>query len=326
MKKEEHKIKEFLIEKKFKGLRLDQFLAKKQVVKTRAQALKLISEKQVFLKKLNLKASYRLNTGDCLKVILPKKKSATLNKYDFPLDILFEDEEILIINKPAGLVVHPGPGHEEETLVNILFHKKNLSPGSHPLRPGIVHRLDKGTSGLLLLTKTKKAQDHLIKQFKDQSVKKEYWAISLHPPSPLKDTLETWIGRHPIHRKKFTSLKKYKSGFKKAITSYQLLRQHESGLSWVQCHLKTGRTHQIRVHLSSLSCPLVGDELYGAKKKLSFLKDSSLKEEVKNFNRLVLHAHSLSFLHPHSNKRVTWKSPWPEDLKPFLKKLDFYEK
>ena len=315
--------KKILISKEFEGCRLDLFLAKIKLVQTRSQALKLISKNQVFLNESNLKASYRLNSGDVLKVILPIKSPTSLTKYNFPLDILFEDEEILIVNKPAGLVIHPAPGHEEETLVNILFHQKKLSPGSHPLRPGVVHRLDKDTSGLLVLAKTKTCQDHLINQFKAHDVKREYWAISLYPPSPLKDTIETWIARHPIHRKKFISLKEFKSGSKKATTFYNLFRQHDSGLSWIKCHLKTGRTHQIRVHLSSISCPLVGDQVYRGRKKLSHIKDTFLKEQVKNLNRIALHAHSLSFLHPLSGKKISFTSPWPADLKALLKSLDF---
>lgn len=326
LKKEQNQIKKILVGKKFKGLRLDQFLAKTQLVKTRSQALKLISDNHVFLNKSNPKASYRLSSGEIIKVILPLKQKNILSKYEFPLDILHEDEAILIINKPAGLVVHPAPGQEEKTLVNILFHKKKLSPGSHPLRPGVVHRLDKDTSGLLVFAKNKVSQDRLIRQFKEHHVKREYWAVSLRPPSPFKDTIETWITRHPVHRKKFISLKKFKPGSKKAITSYELFQQSSSGLSWIKCHLKTGRTHQIRVHLSSISCPLAGDETYGGKKNLSFIKDLHLKKQIKNLNRIALHAHSLSFFHPLSGQQISFKSHWPSDLKVFIKKLGFYKK
>lgn len=326
MKKEKNQTKKIWVSKEFEGLRLDQFLAKSQLVETRAQALNLISKNQVYLNKSNPKASYRLNSGDFLKVILPLKKPVTLSKYDLPLDIPYEDEAVLIINKPAGLVVHPAPGHEKDTLVNILFHQKKLSSGTDPLRPGVVHRLDKDTSGLLVLAKNKPSQDHLINQFKQHKVKREYWAVSLRPPSPIKGTIETWIARHPVHRKKFISLKEFKQGSKKAITSYELFQQSDSGLSWIKCHLKTGRTHQIRIHLSSISCPLAGDKIYGGTKKLSFIKDPFLKEQIKNLNRIMLHAHSLSFLHPLSRKKVTFKSYWPLDLKDLLKKLDFYKK
>lgn len=319
-------IKKILVSHQFKGLRLDVFLTKTQVVKTRSQALKLISANQVSLNNSPLKASYRLNSEDCLTVSLSPEKEKDLSPYDFPLNIPFEDEEVLVVNKPAGLVVHPAPGHGKETLVNILFHKKKLSPGSHPLRPGVVHRLDKDVSGLLVLTKTKNSQDHLIRQFKEHKVKREYWAVSLRPPSLLKNTLETWITRHPVHRKKFISLNKPQPNSKKAITSYQLIRQHESGLCWISCHLKTGRTHQIRVHLSSLSCPIAGDTVYGGQKIPSFIKSLSLKEELKNLNRIALHAYSLSFIHPLSGKQIILKSPWPSDLKSLLQNLDFYKR
>lgn len=318
--------KKILVDKKFKGLRLDVFLTKIQLFQTRSQALKCISEDQVFLNKSPLKASYRLNSGELLTVILPPEKKESLSPFQFPLDILFEDEQILVINKPAGLVVHPAPGHEEKTLVNILFHQKKLSPGSHPLRPGIVHRLDKDVSGLLILAKTTASQNHLIQQFKNHHIKKEYWAISLHPPSPIQGVIESWINRHPTHRKKMRSIKNFKSGAKKAITSYKLFRQHESGLSWIKCHLKTGRTHQLRVHLSSLSCPIVGDKTYGGQKKLSFIKDSALKELVKNLPRIALHAHSLSFSHPSSAQEMSFQSTWSKDLEKLLKKLNFNEK
>jgi len=317
-------IKKILVSHQFKGLRLDVFLTKIQVIKTRSQALKLISANRVALNNSPLKASYRLNSGDCLTVNLPSEKG--LSPHNFPLNIPFEDEEVLIVNKPAGLVVHPAPGHEKETLVNILFHKKKLSPGSHPLRPGVVHRLDKDVSGLLVLAKTNFSQDHLIKQFKKHQVKREYWAVSLRPPTLLKNTVETWITRHPIHRKKFISLNNPQPNSKKAITFYQLLRQHESGLCWIRCRLKTGRTHQIRVHLSSLSCPIAGDTVYGGQKIPSSIKNLSLKEKIKNLNRIALHACSLSFIHPLSEKQIIFKSTWPGDLKNLLKELDFYKK
>ena len=316
-----------LVRKEFEGLRLDVFLAQIQIVQTRSQALKLISKNQVSLNNSPLKASYRLSHGDLLTVALPfSKQKENLSPYHFPVDILFEDEEILIVDKPAGLVVHPAPGHEEKTLVNILFHQKNLSPGSHPLRPGVVHRLDKDTSGLLILTKTKASQDHLIRQFKEHHIQREYWAVSLRPPSPFQGKVETWIARHPVHRKKFISLKEFQPNSKKAISSYKLFCQHDSGLSWIKCHLQTGRTHQIRIHLSSISCPIAGDKVYGGQTKLlSFIKDLALKEEVKNLTRIALHAHSLGFIHPLSGKPMTFQSSWPFDLKALLERLDFYE-
>lgn len=324
MKKESGQIKKLIVSKEFKGLRLDLFLTKNKITKTRSQALKLISMNKIYLNNLNPKASSRVQTGDILSISLEEMSfPETLSKYEAPLDILFEDEDLIVLNKPAGLVVHPAPGHREKTLVNILAYQKKLSPGSHPLRPGIVHRLDKDTSGLLLITKNQFSQNAMIEQFKQHKVQREYWAISMSPPLPLKDTLETWIKRHPVHRKKFISLNNFQKGCKKAITSYKLFQQNENGISWIKCRLHTGRTHQARVHLSSLSCPILGDKLYGGKKKLSFIKDSLLKEQIKNLNRIALHAHRLSFIHPLSNKKMSFHSPWPFDLKELLKKSGF---
>ena len=316
-------IQKVLIPEEFKAFRLDVFLTKTKLFPTRSQALKHIAEKRILLNGSALKASYRLRAGDLITVALldPKKKEA-LSPYHFPLDIPFEDDQILIVNKPAGLTVHPGAGHKDKTLVNILFHQKKLSLGSHPLRPGIVHRLDKDVSGLLILAKTNFSQDFMIRQFKNHLVQREYWALSLRPPSPLSGQIESWISRHPIHRKKFISLPTSKKGGKKAISSYRLFKQSASGISWIKCRLKTGRTHQLRLHLSSISCPLAGDKIYGGQ-KLSFIKDESLKKELKILNRIALHAHRLSFPHPLSKKKMIFTSGWPSDLKTLLKKLNF---
>ncbi len=312
--------KKIPVQKEFEGLRLDVFL--KKWTDSRSSALKLILEKQVCLNNRPLKASYRLRAGDQLRVTFPPKKTLNLKPWDFPLKILFEDKELLVVNKPAGLVVHPAPGHEEKTLVNILFHKKKLSPGSRALRPGIVHRLDKDVSGLLVLTKTKSAQDFMIQQFKERNIQREYWALCLRGPSPVEGEIKSRIARHPSNRKKFISLKQNQDKGKFALTFYKLFCQHESGLSWLKCWLKTGRTHQIRLHLNSISCPVVGDKTYGGQ-KLSFIKDLRLKEQVKKLQRIALHAHSLSFPHPVSKKQIIFKSPWPPDMKALLNYLHF---
>ena len=318
-------VKEILITEEFKDLRLDVFLTKNELVSSRSQALKLISNQSVSLSGKTLKASYRLREGDLLKVYLsPAEEENILKPYDYPLEIVFEDEELLIVNKPAGLVAHPAPGHRDKTLVNILFADKKLSSGSEKLRPGIVHRLDKGASGLLILSKTKKSEEALIQQFKKHEIQRKYWALALHAPSPYSDQIETWLGRHPVHRKKFASFKEFKAGRKRAITFYQLLQQNLSGISWIECQLKTGRTHQIRVHLSSIGCPILGDDLYG-RQKLSFIKDQSLKKEIQKLNRIALHAYSLKFQHPQSKKSLFFESPWPEDLHSLLKQMKFWK-
>lgn len=316
--------KEVLVTRKFKDLRLDLFLIKNNLAPSRSKALKLISSQNVLLKGKAVKASCRLREGDLLKIYPPAHDKNILTAYNYPLKIVFEDEELLIVDKPAGLVVHPSPGHEDKTLVNILFKKKKLSSGSDKLRPGIVHRLDKGASGLLILSKSKKSERLLIQQFKKHEIKRKYWALSLHAPSPHSNQIETWWGRHPIQRKKFTVFKDFKSGRKKAITFYQLIKEHSSGISWIECQLKTGRTHQIRVHLSSIGCPLLGDDLYG-RQKLSFIKDQNLKKDIQKLERIALHACALKFQHPLSKKTLFFESPWPEELNFLLKKLKLLE-
>ncbi|MCY4321600.1 MAG: RluA family pseudouridine synthase [Bdellovibrionaceae bacterium] len=316
-------LKEILVTEKFKDTRLDVFLVKKHLVSSRSSSLKLISRPAVFLKGKALKSSYRLKTGDLLKIILPPIQDVLDSKlipYDHPLEIIFEDEEILVVNKPAGLVVHPAPGHKDKTLVNILFSKKKLSSGSHKLRPGIVHRLDKEVSGLMILSKTKNSEKNLIQQFKKHEIERKYWAITLYAPSVYQGKIETWIKRDSIHRKKFVSLKRFQSGSKKAISYYKVLKQHRSGISWLECQLKTGRTHQVRVHLSSIGCPILGDFTYG-RQKLSFIKDKLLKKELQNLKRIALHAQSLKFKHPQSKKILSFKSPWPKELRFLLENL-----
>lgn len=316
--------KSFLIKKEEAFMRADLFLIKKEVLSSRSKISKLFQNKKVRVNKKYIKASYRLRESDALYVNYQlKKKEASLSPHSASLDIVFEDEALLVLNKPAGLVVHPGAGCKNKTLVNILLaHKKKLSPGSSPLRPGIVHRLDKETSGLMLAAKTKKSEEQLISCFKNHEIQREYHAITLKPPRPLEGKIESWLKRHPIHRKKFHSIKTFQQGAKKAITFYKSLKEDESGLTWIHCQLKTGRTHQIRVHLSSLGSPLLGDKVYG-RQKLSFLKNSFLKEEIADLNRIALHAFKLRLKHPRSKKKLLFQIPWPDDLKPLLKKLNW---
>ena len=316
--------KKILITEEFKAFRLDVFLTKNKITASRSQALKLISSSAVLLRGKALKSSYRLREGDLLKISLPPPEKEDLKPYDHPLEIVFEDEELLVVNKPAGLVVHPGPGHKDKTLVNILFGKKKLSSGSEKLRPGVIHRLDKGVSGLLLLAKTKKSEEALIQQFKKHEILRKYWALALRPPSPYSSQIETWLGRHPVHRKKFTVFKEFKTGRKKAVTFYQLIKQYSSGVSWIECRLKTGRTHQIRIHLSFINCPILGDDLYGRQKR-AFIKDQSLNREIRKLGRIALHAHSLQFYHPQSKKKLFFESPWPEDMRSLLKSLKNFD-
>lgn len=310
--------------KEQEGFRLDQFLGEQTIFKTRSQALKSIKNKKVLLKGIPLKPSYQLKEGDVLTISLPAQtKKEALSPYDFPVPCVYEDKDILIVDKPAGLVTHPAPGHESDTLVNALFQRKTLSPGSHILRPGLVHRLDKDTSGLLILAKNISAEKQLIQQFKTRRIQRTYWGITLKSPKESKGKIESYLTRHPKDRKRFISLPtKPSSGGKKALTNYQILKQHNSGLTWMKYVLETGRTHQIRVHSSFLHCPLAGDKIYG-RSGWKNLQNKQLQTLCKSLNRVALHAHSLFFLHPKTGKMLSFASPWPADLHPLLKPLNF---
>jgi len=303
-------------------MRADLFLMKKEVLNSRAKLSKLFLNQKVKVNNSIIKASYRLKEGDRLSLKKEsQQKEQVLTPHKAALNIVFEDEAFMVLNKPAGLVVHPGAGNKDKTLVNILLaHQKQLSPGSSPLRPGIVHRLDKDTSGLLLIAKSKASEEHFVSSFKSHKIEREYYAITLKPPRPLEGEIASWLKRHPIHRKKFHSIKSFQTGSKKAHTFYKTLKQDKSGLTWLQCQLKTGRTHQIRVHLSSLSSPLLGDKVYG-RNKISFAGNKALKKEISQLNRIVLHAFKLKLTHPHSKKKLVFKTSWPDDLKPLLKNL-----
>ncbi len=278
------------------GLRLDKALSHDQTISTRSRAEKLIAQGRVTLNGLVLRSSYKCRTGDVYHIDWPLPVSSELTPWDFKLDVVFEDNELLVIEKPSGLVVHPSHGHSEHTLVHaLLFHTKNLSMGFNELRPGIVHRLDKDTSGLLVIAKTDHAHKALAEQFKAHTVKRRYWAIVHSTPRLASGVITTFLNRHPSDRKKYASSTKGK----KAVTHYRVLKTH-GAFSLLECRLETGRTHQIRVHLSEMGHPLVGDVIYGRKEKFK--------------SRLGLHAFELGFEHPLSGEGMNFKSQWPKDL------------
>lgn len=311
----------FSVSKNDAGLRLDQALAKAGFTKSRSQAAKWIQSQKV--KRLNqpLRASHKVKPGEIFSLQLSdEKETPSISKE--PIECLYEDEEILVIDKPAGIVTHPAPGHETDTLVNRLIYEKKLSPGTDSLRPGVVHRLDKDVSGLLVFAKTKQAEAHLIEQFKSRQVKRVYWAVTVQSPESQEGTVKTYISRHPKKRKIFISTEDFKAGGKQAITSYKVLKSH-SGISWLECRLKTGRTHQIRLHLSSLKCPVIGDRVYGSFKGVYSFKNKPLADICRSLSRLALHARSLGFIHPTTKKELHFQAPWPEDIKELLKNLGF---
>ena len=307
-------------------LRLDQFLGDQNLFKNRSQALKAVQAGKVFIKNRAVKPSYKLKPGDRLKILsVQGTEEKGIPSHSFPLNILYEDRDILVVNKPAGLVTHPAPGHRSDTLVNILYHKKKLSPGSGKFRPGIVHRLDKDVSGLLVLTKNELAEKHLIAQFKNRTVQRVYWGLSFRSPKTAEGKLESRLIRHPKDRKKFSSRPINEAKGRKAVTHYRILKQDEnSGFALLEYILETGRTHQIRIHSATLHCPLLGDRVYGPGIGKNMRK-GELKTLCKSLNRVALHAQSLGFIHPRYEKKLFFTSPWPEDLSPILTLLNFQD-
>lgn len=288
--------------------RLDKWLSELEFIPSRSRAAELIQRGHVSLNGIPLKASQKIAPGAVVTVEIPNPPPSNLVALDAPLDILFEDEDIIVVNKPAGLVVHPSAGHAQDTLVNILlYHANQLSMGFNENRPGIVHRIDRDTSGILVIAKNDQAHFDLAKQFKEKSTHRIYWAICHGRPKMIEGRIQTLLARHPKDRKRFAS---HPNTGKVAITHYKVLKSNRN-FSWIQCRLETGRTHQIRVHLSESGCPIVGDPLYGAKvrdRKLSFV------------TRMALHACELGFTHPRSGERMSFKIPWPDDLLQLVEK------
>ncbi|MFK8137480.1 MAG: RluA family pseudouridine synthase [Bdellovibrionales bacterium] len=307
------------------SIRLDQFLASQEQIASRSLAQKLILNKSVTSQGITLaKSSIKLTEGQIIKVEIPIIGDVGLVAWEHPLDIIFEDSELLIVNKESGLVIHPAAGHETDTLVNaLLSHTKDLSMGFGENRPGIVHRIDKETSGLLVVAKNNDSHEFLAKQFQEKTNHRLYWAICYGIPKNSEGRIESEIGRHPNNRKKMSSMAS--TGSKTAISHYKVIGTYQNELSLVQMKLETGRTHQIRVHLSEMGHPIIGDEVYGSNKRTKNLKSVLLRKEITNLPRFALHAASLGFVHPKTNEELFFYSNIPEDLREIVSKLNFLE-
>ena len=311
------------------NLRLDLFLS--NYVSSRSQAEKIIKNSLIEKKGKPefLKPSYRVKSGEYFQVSIPLlKKTDSIQSYDLLIPIVFEDEYLVVVNKPAGVVVHPSLGHEQDTLVNALIGKVSLSSGVHPLRPGIVHRLDQNVSGLMVLTKTDEIQNQMIQQFKLKKVKRLYRALCIGPVRKVEDQIISFIGRHPKDRKRFFSFKEeqQKTRTKKAITHYKVLESFKEKIHHLECRLETGRTHQIRVHLSSKRLPVLGDTLYSSKttyQPLSKLGVKNVKKDVQILNRLALYSAVMGFTHPVTGQYLKFSLPWPEEIHTLLEKFNF---
>ena len=289
------------------GERADQFLARMLPELTRSAAQRLLEDGAVTLNGLPVKKNYTTGLGDELVLALPDPAPIDVVPQDIPLDVIYEDDDVIAVNKPVGLVVHPAAGHPDGTLVNaLLYHCGNsLSGINGELRPGIVHRIDRDTSGLIIAAKNDFAHLSLAQQLQDHSLYREYEAVCV---GNLKDecgTVDAPVFRHPTDRKKM-AVNKLQG--RRAVTHYTVL-EHLNGYTHIQCRLETGRTHQIRVHMAWIGHPLLGDVVYGAKKPWPGLAGQ------------CLHARRLSFVHPRTGERVTLECPLPDWFEAVLTKL-----
>lgn len=314
----------FLISEEMAGQRLDKVLASHEKIRTRSRAAKLIFDKKITQNGQAVKASRIVEANDIFLLDIPTESQTTLEPYSLNLDVVFEDKDVIVINKPSGLVVHPSQGHNNKTLVNALIHHcDTLSMGFAERRPGIVHRLDKDTSGLLVAAKNDVAHEHLAKQFKNKSVVRRYKAICYSVPLKPQGKIESYLIRHPVHRKKFCSEKTEKANISKgkwATTNFELAGNYKNQISLIYCRLETGRTHQIRVHLSEMGTPIINDPIYLGHGKKRVAQSKDLIQIIGTTQRLGLHAFELGFIHPRTSQELYFKKEWPEDL---MKLIDF---
>lgn len=302
-----------------KKQRLDKFLVSKisdlkpEFSRTRIQSL--IEEGLVFDRKNKIDdCTYKIKGNENFTVQIPKAVPSEILAKEIAFEIVFEDENMLVINKPAGLTTHPGNGNSQNTLVNaLLFHcGKSLSGINGVMRPGIVHRLDKDTSGLMVVAKNDLAHQNLAEQISSRQLKRNYLAICYGVPKPMSGVIDKNIGRSKVNRLKMVTLK---TGGRSAITNFKVREIYLDGLlSMVECKLDTGRTHQIRVHLSSIGHSIIGDQTYGSRKKSLGGASQEIKTTVDNFGRQALHSYKISFLHPVSKELMEFETPFPNDI------------
>ena len=316
----------FIVNEDFNNKRIDQVVANQYPKISRTKVNKIIKNK---LLKLNGKTfndpSAKVRLGDQIEFENLKEEIVDLVPKKMDLKIIFEDEDIIIIDKPIGMVVHPGAGNFENTMVNgLLYHCKNkLSGISGEDRPGIVHRIDKDTSGLLVVAKNDQAHSFIAKQFEEHTIKRSYLVFVHGILRPLHGRIETLIGRNKTNRQKMIA--DVAKG-KEAITNYETLEVFKGSkildISLVKCVLETGRTHQIRVHMSHKGNPILGDQTYGKKIKKLRGVDQEFEDILKSLKRQALHAHTLGFVHPKTNQDVFYASELPEDLNKLKNRLE----
>lgn len=294
------------VTEEWKDTRIDVFVSKNTDFSRNSVQI-LIEEDKISVNDKPVTKSYKMKTGDVLAIVIEEAKDVGIEAEDIPLDIYYEDSDLLVVNKPKGMVVHPANGNENGTLVNaLMFHcKDSLSGINGEIRPGIVHRIDKDTSGLLVIAKNDIAHEHLAKQFKDHTINRIYYAIVYGNVKDDCGDIEAPIGRHKTDRKKFCITQ---TNSKYAFTHYDVIEKLK-GYTLIKCKLKTGRTHQIRIHMQSIGHPLAGDPVYGPKNCITELKGQAL------------HAGVLGFIHPTSGEYIEFSSDWPAEFEKFYNKV-----
>ena len=319
------------VSEELSGERLDKALAQLITEEgfdlSRSRIKALIQQEQVSIDEEVISSpSIRLKAGQEIEIVIPPAESYAVQAENIPLDVVYEDEHLLVINKQAGMVVHPGAGNWTGTLVHALLHHcgDSLSGIGGVMRPGIVHRLDKDTSGLMIVAKHDKAHKYLSAQLADRSLTRQYVALVIGVPVPMRGRIDFPLGRHPRDRVRIAI--RLTSG-KEAVTHYELLESYQDALSLVMCKLETGRTHQIRVHMEAIGHSLIGDPLYSIQptKLASVLRkagfDETVHEKLANFPRQALHAKSIAFIHPESEEEMHFDSELPDDFQTILNLL-----
>ncbi len=318
-----NKISYVITTENYSAIRLDKWLSNQANDLSRSHIIQLIDQNHIMVNGKSVKSSYVIRMNDEIEINRPQTRPTALIPTDIPISIIYEDEDLLVVNKPSGLVVHPSAGHEQDTLVNgLLYHVKNLSMKNEE-RPGIVHRIDKETSGLLVVAKNDRTHEKLSEQFKNKTTHRIYYAVIAGVLKKEKGIIQSYLIRNPVDRKKYCSRREngriitefegVLDQAKWAVTHYEIVKRL-AHLTLVKLRLETGRTHQIRIHMSEAGHPIVGDTTYGYPPQL--VKNKGLK-------RFYLHAAELGFIHPRTQETMIFTAPWPSEDEKILKSWGF---